>query len=499
MLSAHARKEARRSMTRYIRILLLGFLLVGLGHFFLIELLGPATPIAFILIVFVVIRKTRSSDSLWELILVLFVCHHFYLGENRGGVMSYVVLLAGIVTLTRGRELGRIADGFLINMGWFLIVMNVIVGYVATGFEYADQVVYGMVILFSTLTTFKLVSTMPMTEQRLKDVLVVGGAMIVYMMLVTINQRFSFVTTNSYVAFLPPSNRDLGPTGELLPSQAEDTGTLISALTRPLGTFFHFELTGEYALLFFLLLFPFILHRNAIIGRRNAILIACSAVFLMVNTLNRGPMLLFPFAYFGGLLAMRWFHKSRISWRVLLVPLIILLPLVLFPDFVELTGVYQRLAGSDAFIGGIPSTRVTIWEEVIPKLSDISVAGLGLRPGIFMEQNMIGVAPHSLYFALPFYFGWIGGFTFILILLGRITAMFSASADESVDKILRLVATGLMLFFIAFMIDEYKIDMLRQVQYQHIVWFYIGLSFAVAKACYGSSTTGSVLMPTRSQ
>jgi len=468
-------------LKRYLRIIVIGFTIVGLAHFFLIEYLGWLTPIAFIAIVAIVFRQFKNEDSVWDLVLILFVCHHFWLGENRGGTLSYIVLLAGVVYILRAGILKRFPDGPVLKLVLFVIAINVIAGYIHTGFAYIDQVFYGLVILFSTFVTFKMVSGFELSEERLKDIAVVGSIMIVYMALVTINQRFSFIAPSSYVAFLPPSNRDLGPMGELLPAQSDDAGALLSALVRPLGTFYHFELTGEYGLLFFLFLLPFFFYRDRIMRARTIAVVAFCSLFIVFNTLNRGPILLLPFAYLGGLLLTRFLDHTKMKLQVFFVPLLFLMPLVLFPEFVELTGVYQRLTGGDAFVGGVPGTRIGIWDQVIPKLSEIPLTGLGMRPGYFMEQNFIGVAPHSLYLALPFYYGWIGGILFVSLIVVTTFRLFSAGVRKSVASHLRFASVGLFLFFVAFLIDQYKIDILRQVQYQHLIWFYIGFAASVLK------------------
>ena len=96
----------------------------------------------------------------------------------------------------------------------------------------------------------------------------------------------------------------------------------------------------------------------------------------------------------------------------------------------------------------------------------------------FFEQYVINVAPHSLYLALPFYYGWIAGPLFIFFIF---LTIYKLNSKINYFKVIdyKVFAFGLILVWSAFLIDEYKIDMLRLSLYQNIIYFLLGISWSL--------------------
>jgi hypothetical protein len=116
--------------------------------------------------------------------------------------------------------------------------------------------------------------------------------------------------------------------------------------------------------------------------------------------------------------------------------------------------------------------------------------------GVDPEKREAGVSDfHSLYMSLPMVYGWIGSFAFLSIIVVIAFRLFRVSLKYRKRKsFLVVLAVGFSMFWFIFLVDQYKISILRNTNYQMIFWIWLGLSNAVFKTIRNEKRETSTLV-----
>jgi hypothetical protein len=89
---------------------------------------------------------------------------------------------------------------------------------------------------------------------------------------------------------------------------------------------------------------------------------------------------------------------------------------------------------------------------------------------------------HCLYLELPVIYGWFGAAAFlflILLTLFRLIRCYRAHPKYS-DYLMPFIL-GFIIFWMVFLLNEYKISIFRALNYHMLFWIWLGLSNAIIK------------------
>ena len=244
------------------------------------------------------------------------------------------------------------------------------------------------------------------------------------------------------------------------------------------STFLDYELFGEYcALNLFLQMFLFT--RATTQSRRYLIVgIMGLTFFCLFSTVTRGAII----SFMVGSGYLMWLSRHRLNFVRLVTIFAVAIPLVIGADYVVANftnsdSVLERLMGTE-LKGGVPETRSEVWSQSLESVMRSPWIGHGpymaSRVGVHVQYW-----PHNVYIFYAYITGVFGLTFFLWFLWGlwkssrpRAPSLGSGTWIEGATLLSRV-----MLF--TFMIDQIKIDYLRNGRYSFFVWFLFGLIYAI--------------------
>jgi len=89
---------------------------------------------------------------------------------------------------------------------------------------------------------------------------------------------------------------------------------------------------------------------------------------------------------------------------------------------------------------------------------------------------------HNIYLSLPIIFGWGGATAFLFIIFTVLFRLMIAlkNMKNISDSFMANIIIGLIVFWITFLIHEYKINILRNVHYVMLIFIWLGISNSIA-------------------
>ncbi len=250
------------------------------------------------------------------------------------------------------------------------------------------------------------------------------------------------------------------------------------------GPFADFELFGEFmAISFFIALFAY---RRATTpnSRFFAGALTVLTVFGLLASVTRGATL----AFMGGVVYFTWLIRRRLKFRDLVAALLIFVVIYLGLEFVVSNftrsgSVFDRLFATK-FVHGLPDSRAMwpiIWDRVLehPFIGHGPYYDLGLQRGLTGGGLYIYTWPHNQYLYYAHTVGILGMVAFLFI-AGRL--LWISHRDRAVSLQEASYARSLMLalhvMLLVFLVDEIKIDYLRNPVYLFFPWLLMGLIVA---------------------
>jgi O-antigen ligase len=252
------------------------------------------------------------------------------------------------------------------------------------------------------------------------------------------------------------------------------------------GPLYDYELMGEFmALAFFLTVFGFRRAEGAN-SRFFAGTLVPLTVFTLLVTVTRGAIL----SFFGGVLYLAWRMRRSLKFRDVVLVLLVAVGAYLVMDFfiVHFTrsgGIMDRLL-STRIQGGIPTAR-SHWPGVLARALDHPFVGHGPHVDLGRTQGITGrglythLWPHNQYLFYLHTVGFVGlsAFLFITVRLLVISSKRAATnLRASYPASLMLVLHVMMLVFL---VDQIKIDYLRNPSYKYFPWIMMGLVVATLR------------------
>ncbi len=266
--------------------------------------------------------------------------------------------------------------------------------------------------------------------------------------------------------------------GYLIPLLGIPNSRLVAGVYSPLGTFFETELLSE----FFAMAVPICLAVARITDsprlQKLCLALVPVSMLLLLTAGARGGILALAIGVLAYLVmgpTVGRFSLGRSMGVAILVLSVAFASITVqrsvLPQYNYLLD--EKLAGT-AFEGAAPDTRARLWDYYDDRIMEQPVLGYGglqirsmFRPGHFGAEYKY---PHSLYY-YTLYSGGIIGFLPLVYLLFRLLQASLATAQLFKEDPKRKMAA--LLFFVAiviFVADEYKIEYVRYVHYQQLIW-----------------------------
>ncbi len=263
------------------------------------------------------------------------------------------------------------------------------------------------------------------------------------------------------------------------------------------GAFYDFELYGEFmAVSFFLALFLFQRASRPNLRFFTAIL-TIFTVFGLLTSVTRGATL----AFMGGVVYFTWLMRRRLKFRdfaaALLIGVTVYLGLeFVVADYTRSGSVFDRLFATH-FVNGLPDSRAMwpiIWERVLehPIVGHGPYYDLGLQRGITGRGLYVYTWPHNQYLFYAHTIGLLGTAAFLFIGVRLLVVSFrDRAAGLQEPSFPRSFMLALHVMLLVFLVDELKIDYLRNPIYMYYPWLLMGLIAATHRIIQQQATAGA--------
>ncbi len=257
------------------------------------------------------------------------------------------------------------------------------------------------------------------------------------------------------------------------------------------STFIDYELFAEFCVLnLFLQVFLF----TRVTSRtRRVILVGIMLLtfFCLFATVTRGAII----SLIAGTLYLLWLSRKRLNLTRLLIVGTLGIGFFAGADFIvsnftKSGSVLERLMGTQLEGGVVPETRAGAWSQAIEAILKHPFIGHG--PYFVTDRSLtVNIWPHNLYL----YYWHIVGIVGLAFFLWILAAMWKATKPRALslgDGTFVQGATLLcrvMLF--TFMVDQIKIEYLRNQRYAFFVWFMFGLFIAISRVAKQEAVTAT--------
>jgi O-antigen ligase len=258
--------------------------------------------------------------------------------------------------------------------------------------------------------------------------------------------------------------------------------------------FMDYELLADFCALN-LLFFFFQLSRGGSTLRRSFFggMIGLS-LLVMFSTVTRGPI----FSLAIAVAFLLWLTRRHLR----IVPMMIGAAVIsaafvgmnfFVANFTRSGDLFGRL-GQTTFVGGVPDSRSGIWQEAIQRWAMHPLIGWG--PYYAHEHGLVQwYWPHNLYLYVANIIGVVGlaFYLWLLFKLWRVTSprVDTLSSPSYVESYL-LIAHVQLAFFL---IDQFKIEYLRNNVYQYQVWLMFALWVAASRLVKDGSAPAAAPSP----
>ncbi len=450
-----------------------------------------AGAVGFLLIVLIYFYTLFIRRDPFGFILIVYINSHFSYADNQGGLWNLLTfgLLGMHLVVGRQRKRFRQPDLLIFVLLAVFILWNVLGWFLKNPMPIVGKI-QGIAVLVGFVLMFNLTRNMVITAERFRLFLVVSLFMLLYQVVVAMNQRYYLIDWNT----------------PLIGGYSEQGTTIIDGIANATGTLGHFELFGEYAVLLTCLLVP-LLSSSAIqrqldfAGNRVIVMIfACFTIVMLTSTRAAAILLVFVLVAYYLLLPARIFSAiDRVGRQFkLIVLLLLVLPVAgtyfgmssLMSDFSDLSGVkftaesvisgaainrgslttlaLERIENESWWVGygfGVPRSNGWAWFNADPARVKSSIADF-----------------HNLYLSLPMLYGWVGSMAFLALIVVTESRLVMVSFKYRRKKTFLIVlAVGFSLFWACFLLDEFKISILRNPNYHMMFWIWLGLSSSVVR------------------
>jgi hypothetical protein len=448
--------------------------------------------VGFILVAGVLSYVLFSRNDTYGFVLIIYVCSHFTFAINQGGLFNLMTLgmLAALWLVKPPRERISRRDWLMTGLVVVLVLWNVL------GWLFKSPVLMlpralGAAAFLGFIIMFLVVRNLEITRERARLFFIVTFWLLLYQIIVSLNQRYMVVNWNT----------------PLLGHYAEGAGLTTYASTNAKGTLRHTELFGEYGVLLLALLIPMLssssmerelrLSSNLIV----TMIFACLAVIMLTS--SRSAAILAVLVIIGYYLFLptgmvKAVDKFGRQFKMVLTVGSLVALIGVYIGWTNLTEDIGELSQFtftvDSVVSGESLNRggmfVWAWDRLMTESWFLGHghgtfyanlwAWFGADPATSLTKTAQGL--HNLYLGLPMLYGWVGSIAFLwMVLLTLYRSISSAFKNMSKKGFLIVLNVGFCVFWCVFLIDEYKISILRSASYHMLFWIWLGFSNALVK------------------
>lgn len=423
---------------------------------------------AFILVFLTSFATIRKGDY-FSFFIQLFICNHFTFGNDIGGVFNLTSGLAflfhHLVTLNGKFEdstLNRTTKISIICLG-IVQILSLLNNENALVFKFISAIAF-----LNILLLFFYSSKMIVTPYDFYRFVLITTIFFSFMFMVSLNQKYNFIQSN-YPVF--PS---LNPNSEYELDIKRSTGTLLN-----------YEAYAEYSISIIAICLPGILSGSFMKFNKLFHYVCCTTLFIAIWSIvlsgTRSSIFLLPLV----ILLTLFLLKKRTKVKNVLVGLSLVgtfLMLNLTLNFVDFTVFSKRSENIDIestslskILNGEDMNRGDIFAFAINKIEH--EAGL-IGKGYYTNKNEYtkvhfdkvdnsGIPDfHNLYFSAIIIWGYLGTIALLAIFFSIILDGFSSYKNLANHNLfLNDLLIGFIILFCCFMINEFKIQFIRDANY----------------------------------
>jgi len=412
-------------------------------------------------LVAVALRVSSFTSLLLLVVAVPFPPATSYGGTTLAFVLLVFILWTARLTLHMEKPAGR----SVVDLPVVVLISAYLLGF--SQFEAIEQLYPGLINFFYTLTNIflgYLLIHLTRTEKQLRQLV---GAIVLMAVLVQLIAVFELVF----------------PTRALIPGWIELASQshmeyarqgLEIVNVRVGGAFQDYELLAEFTAMILLLLWFLLMRALGTWARTGILALLLLDTFVLLATVTRGALI--SLAVAAAYLA--WRTRRRIRFHVFVIGLALTLGTgSLILDFVAhhtRSGNVAERMEKTKFEGAIPENRVIVWAEAWDRILQRPLMGWG--PYYAKQEGVKQMYwPHNIYLMYWHMLGILGlaAFLWLLWRLWRETERASPHLGHPAYASSLLLALRAML--ILFVVDEIKIDYLRNPTYSYWVWMFFGL------------------------
>jgi hypothetical protein len=249
---------------------------------------------------------------------------------------------------------------------------------------------------------------------------------------------------------------------------------------RFMSTFVEYELYSDFLLIAVPLFIAMSFVSKRMIIKGVYLFLFSVALITFVYSVTRGPL----FAMMASMTVVASLYAKNLNLRVIayfMVFTLLILVLVFFTKLIEPSyyNLFRERIFATSFEGAIPETRMEVWSYAWNYILHEGNFFLGHGPAHIMF-GFIEPSPHCLYLDILMRYGGINLVT-SLFFFGAIffrNRKAAAILKNNRDPLVTPFAF-IEISFLAFLMDQIKIEYTRNAHYELFIWIYLGILVAV--------------------
>ena len=425
--------------------------------------------ISVILYILLIVNKLYFS-----FVMIMYICSHFPYASTYGG--TFVIISFLVISPQFFKDIFselKISD-YLITTLIIVLIINTVLGWIFKNNMPIMQFAAGVFSFFGYIVIFLFSARIFIDTNKIKILVNIIIFMAFFIFIFSFNNYFEIITIASPIIY------------------------------SPFGAFANSELLGEYSMVIFLILFPFLFSNHpqliANISKRRIIVGLITSLLSVFISISRSALILISVGAMAELLFI-WFFSDHTIFnkksRLFANSVIIFSIMVIFWKPLNLNYILERFTNPDLASPIHISTNINLLTgEGTPRELAFSYFlirfpqeswwigyGWGVpvsnRIAWFSNPEVLRAGYHSLYLSLLMIYGWIGSVSFISLILITIVRLKNIFLKNYRNSIHYLLQVGFFFALLFMMINEYKISLLRNETYQLIVWIWLGIANAL--------------------
>ncbi len=246
---------------------------------------------------------------------------------------------------------------------------------------------------------------------------------------------------------------------------------------RIMGPFHDYELVAEFFTLNALIIFFMLIRARRLLTRSIYAILLTLDLFMMFATITRGAII----TLIIGLLYLAFLSRRDMNFvRLITISAMFVFLIFVLETFVArytMSGsLFDRLIGTTIEKGFIPDTRTLVWDKALNRAMEHPIIGHGPGLDFSMLRFQQWRLPHSVYLFYLNMTGIVGLSVFMFLVyrlikassLGIKSSLIYSPFSEAFMKVLHVC-------LVMFLLDQIKIEYLRNDIYVYFIWFFFGL------------------------